>query len=76
MSSISCLFVYKNLREQHLPKHHTSNPNLRKLVDILRSNNGKILRSLSLRIYKSLKMRAGAGKKQLRFTTVHPKGGW
>ena len=70
------LFVYKDLCELYLPKHHINNPNLRKFVDILHSNNGKILRSLSLCIYKSLKMRNGAGKKQLRFTTVHPKGDW
>ena len=35
---------------------------LRKSVDILRSNNGEILRNLSLYIYKSLKMLNGTGK--------------
>ena len=53
---------YKDLREQYLPIYHTNNPNLRKFVDIFRSNNGEILRNLSLYIYKSLKMRNGAGK--------------
>ena len=53
---------YKDLRKQYLPKYHTNNPNLRKFVDIFHSNNGKILRNLSLYIYKSLKMRNGAGK--------------
>ena len=48
--------------EQYLPKYHTDNPNLGKFVDILHSNNGEILRNLSLYIYKSLKMRNGAGK--------------
>ena len=43
------LFVcpkYKDLREQYLPKYHTNNPNLRKFVDILHSNNGEMLRNL------------------------------
>ena len=53
---------YKDLREKYLPKYHTNNQNPRKFGDILRSNNGGILRNLSLYIYKSLKMRNGAGK--------------
>ena len=53
---------YKDLRGQYLPKYHTNNKNLRKFVDIFHSNNGEILRNLSLYIYKSLKMRNGAGK--------------
>ena len=63
MSSISCLFVLiLGLREQYLPKYHTNNPNLRKFVYILHSNNGEIVRNLFLYIYKSLKMRNGAEK--------------
>ena len=44
----------KDLREQYLPKYHISNPNLRKFVDILHSNNGEIISNLSIYIYKSL----------------------
>ena len=36
----------------------------------------KVLRNLSLYIYKSLKMPDDAEKKQLRLTTGSPKGGW
>ena len=53
---------YKDLREQYSPKYHTNNPNLRKFVDIFHSNNGEILRNLSLYIYKRFKMRNGAEK--------------
>ena len=53
---------YKDLHGQYLPKYHTNNPNLRKFVDIFHSNNGEILRNLSLYIYKSLKMRNGSEK--------------